>query len=179
MPEKWNRTPNTVCEVCGKPCYKSPYRLKVQKHITCSKACDSIARSKWMKGEGNHQYGLKGELNASYIGKTEKIKSGYKFVRVDNHPFSEAQGWIREHRLIAEQYLLNDENSIEINGHKYLKPEYEVHHIDENKFNNNPNNLMVLTPSEHMHLHNMQKIKFMERDKQTGRFVKNNYQQNL
>lgn len=171
MEKDYNRTPNAKCEVCGEPCYIRPYRLKIQKHITCSKKCDSIARKEWMKGKGNPQYGLKGELNSSYIGKSYKIKNGYKFIRVENHPFSE-EGFIREHRLIAERYLLNEDNSIEIDGELYLKPELEVHHIDENKLNNNKDNLMVLTKSEHRRLHNEINLCFMERDEKTGRFLR-------
>lgn len=58
-----------------------------------------------------------------------------------------------EHRLIAEKYLLNDENSIEINGKKYLKPEFIVHHKDMNKINNEVSNLQIMTLKEHTSLH--------------------------
>lgn len=34
------RTPNTVCEICGKPLYRRPYELKKQKH-SCCKGCRS------------------------------------------------------------------------------------------------------------------------------------------
>lgn len=172
MAEKWNRTPNTVCEICGTPCYIRPSRLKVQKHITCSRTCNAIARKRWIIGEGNHQFGLKGEINSSYKGHREKIKSGYRFIRVPEHPFAEKQGWVREHRLVAERYLLTEENSIEINGELYLKPELEVHHIDENKLNNDKDNLMVLTKSEHRSLHNNTNKYYMETDEKTGRFIK-------
>lgn len=174
MPEKEKRNPNSICEVCGKPCYIRPSRLKKQKHITCSKECDSISRSNWMKGIGNHQYGLKGELNSSFNNKYEMIYQGYKYIRINDHPFSVKNGWVREHRYIAEQYLLNDENSINIEGKKYLKQELEVHHIDQNPLNNNPNNLMILTKSEHKRLHANLKKDIILRDKKTGRFIKEN-----
>ena len=174
MPEKQNRTPNSICEICGKQCYIRPNRLKKQKHITCSKQCDIIARSNWMKGEGNHQYGLKGELNSSFNDKYEKIHQRYKYIRIKNHPFSDKDGWIREHRYIAEQYLLNDKNSINIEGKNYLNPELEVHHIDQNPLNNDPNNLMVLTKSEHRKIHNKLKKEYILIDEKTGRFIKGN-----
>lgn len=66
-------------------------------------------------------------------------------------------GYIREHRLIAEQYLLTEENSIEINGEYYLSPNYDVHHKDRNKLNNSSKNLEILTRSEHAVLHNKEK----------------------
>lgn len=46
--------------------------------------------------------------------------------------------------MVAEKYLLTEENSIEINGQKYLSPDYDVHHIDFNRLNNDKNNLYVL-----------------------------------
>ena len=47
-----------------------------------------------------------------------------------------------EHRVVAEQKI----------GRKLLSIEH-VHHIDGNKHNNNPENLIVLTISEHLKLH--------------------------
>lgn len=47
-----------------------------------------------------------------------------------------------EHRVIAEQIL----------GRPLLRNEI-VHHIDGNKHNNNPKNLLVMTQSEHVRLH--------------------------
>lgn len=123
----------------------------------------------------NHRYNLKGELCAAYKGKIEVIKNGYRFIRVKDHPFSNDQGFIREHRLVAEKYLLTKENSVKINGKRYLKPEYDVHHIDENKLNNDKDNLMVLTKSEHRVLHNKKLINRLKRNRKTGRFMKLNY----
>lgn len=44
-----------------------------------------------------------------------------------------------------------------IDGNYYLKPEIKVHHKDENTLNNNIDNLIPLTISEHSSLHNKQK----------------------
>ena len=46
------------------------------------------------------------------------------------------------HRVVMEQVL----------GRKLTKDEV-VHHIDENKWNNSPENLQVMTRSEHIKLH--------------------------
>lgn len=40
---------------------------------------------------------------------------------------------------------------------EYLKPEIDVHHIDKNGLNNNINNLIPLTRSEHTSIHNNEK----------------------
>ena len=52
--------------------------------------------------------------------------NGYKMIKVDN------KKWTGEHRLIAEKIL----------GRKLQKGEV-IHHIDENKINNNPKNLYL------------------------------------
>lgn len=107
-----------------------------------------------MTGANNHQFGLLGSLNASW-GKDYKITNyGYKKIRCLKRPFHDIDGFVFEHRLVAEQYLLTDENSIEIDGVKYLKKEYSVHHIDKNKLNNDVSNLIVLPKGEHCSMHN-------------------------
>ena len=49
--------------------------------------------------------------------------------------------------------IKTEENSIEINGKKYLKKEYTVHHKDMNRKNNKLSNLQVMTLKEHTSLH--------------------------
>lgn len=49
---------------------------------------------------------------------------------------------MREHRYIMEQYL----------GRR-LRTAEEVHHVDHNKFNNDINNLIVLSKADHAKLH--------------------------
>lgn len=136
--------------------HRKPYALlKYCKHPpTCSKECQAKLRSTIYKGELNPNYSNKGTNNPLFKGEiTEHSK--YLWEYAPEHPFSikSASNRIRKHRLVAEMYLLTEENSIEIDGKRYLKPEYDVHHIDGNKHNNDPSNLMVLTRSEHQSLH--------------------------
>ena len=63
--------PNYKCIVCGKPIHVKPSKIKKSKWgITCSRECLKINKSRHTTGAGNHQYGLKGKLNASF--KTDK-----------------------------------------------------------------------------------------------------------
>lgn len=64
---------------------------------------------------------------------------GYKKVYMPDHPHAMAGGYVYEHRLIIEQQI-----------GRYLDPGEQVHHRDENKHNNNPENLL-LCPSQKEH----------------------------
>ena len=106
-----------------------------------------------MKNEGNHQYGLKGELNSSWKGGKRKSVYGYYLIYFPEHPFANGDGMVFEHRLVAEQFLLTETNSVEINGKRYLSPDFVVHHKDGDKTNNDVSNLEIMTLSEHTKYH--------------------------
>ena len=159
MPERAHDTDewfNVTCPVCGKKFHLKPSVIKRFKTHYCSKSCHNMAKREYMKGEKNHQYGLRGSKNASWKGTTRKLTGyGYVMVREVGHPFADEQGWVFEHRLIAEKYFLNDENSVLIKGKRYLSPKYQVHHKNFDRTDNRPENLSVMTREEHKRLHNM------------------------
>ena len=117
------------------------------------KKCHYIAKKTYMSGNKNHQYGLKGELNSSWKTNERISYYGYKLIRKLNHPYANSDGFVFEHRLIAEKFLLNDKNSININGKDYLDPQYVVHHIDFDRQNNMPSNLLVMSRDAHTKMH--------------------------
>lgn len=145
--------PNVKCAYCGKEFYCQPHHLKKTKNPCCSKQCSILLRKITYKGENNPQYGLKGNLNASWKSDIKITNYGYRKIRVLDHPFHDCDGFVFEHRLVAEQYLLTPENSIEYNGKYYLNPELIVHHINENKLDNRVENLCVCTIGEHTKHH--------------------------
>ena len=159
---------NYTCPVCSKKFHIKPSRITGNN--CCSRECRAKLASVLMKGKGNHQYGLKGKDNSSWKSDERISCYGYKLIRVLDHPFRNSPDFVLEHRLVAEKYLLNEHNSIEINCKKYLHPKLDVHHIDGNKLNNDPKNLVILTKSSHMRLHSLLSPK--KKDKETGRFTK-------
>lgn len=153
---KWERTPNCQCAYCGRHMYMKPYRIERAKNgVTCSTYCANKLKSIYFSGEGNPQFGLKGPLNASFKGDAI-IHHGYYYEYCPLHPYADVNGRVRQHRLIIERnHHLFDKKYFEVKGGMIvLKPDYDVHHIDENKLNNNLNNLLILTRSEHTSLHN-------------------------
>lgn len=141
------------CEVCGKLAYLKKSQQNKVKHHCCSYECSYQIRKEMYSGEGNHQYGLRGSKNSSWIDKEHVTTWGYIAVEDTEHPFRNYQNKRFEHRVIAEKYLLTEENSVIVNGIPYLSPKFDVHHKDENKKNNSVDNLQVMTRSEHMKLH--------------------------
>ncbi len=144
---------NATCLVCGKRFHITPYRLNKTENHYCSRECHRIAKMSYMLGDKNHQFGLLGNKNASWKSDEKISYYGYKLVRNLDHPFRNTDGFVFEHRLVAEKYLLNDTNSIEINGNLYLSSDYVVHHLDFNRLNNRVDNLLVMKRSEHSEMH--------------------------
>ena len=159
---------NCVCPVCGKRFHLKPSAIPKAKRHFCSKECFNIAKVDDMSGKNNHQYGLRGKENASYRG--DRItRLGYREVMDWEHPFSTKGHMVLEHRLVAEKYLLTEENSIEINGKRYLRPDYIVHHKNHDRLDNRPENLEVMKKSDHSRLH--AKEMNLPRDPKTHRFI--------
>jgi predicted transcriptional regulator len=92
-----------------------------------------------------------GDKNHMWNGGKTINEAGYIMVRIPDHPRSEANnGYVFEHILVAEEntgrhlifYAMGDSRN-EV-----------VHHKNENKKDNSPENLEVMTHREHMELHN-------------------------
>jgi hypothetical protein len=77
--------------------------------------------------------------------------NGYEYFNDDHHPLANKSGQVYTHRVVA---------SLKV-GH-WLTSDEHVHHIDGNPENNSPENLMVMTQSEHMILEMSGKKKYYE-----------------
>ena len=133
------------CCWCGKSIYRKPSLLKRSKFHACSKSCLSqynhTGSTPWNKGKKLHykvwnkgiQSPLRMEKHPGWKGGIKIGYNGYVIVRRYRKD-------CLQHRIIAEIKI----------GRKLRKGEV-VHHIDENKTNNDPNNLMVFSSSsEHI-----------------------------
>lgn len=168
-----NEKLNMKCPVCGKRFHLKPSHAALGKNHYCSIECHRQAKREYMKGEKNHQYGLKGDKNPTWHGGKKKTIYGYQLVQCIGHPFAwDRSEYVFEHRLVAEKYLLTDENSVEINGKRYLSPNFIVHHKNRVKTDNRPENLVIMTLQEHQALHGKEQNKARKRDSM-GRFLPN------
>lgn len=145
---------NAICGYCGKKFHlKESYLKKLKHQPCCSRDCLAKYRKIIYQGNNNPNFGNKGEKNPNWKSDRKITNYGYVKIRIEDHPFKDCDGFVFEHRLIAEKYLLTKDNSIIINGKKYLKKEYIVHHIDGNRTNNEVSNLKIMTLGEHTSFH--------------------------
>lgn len=166
-----------VCPICGEDFNIKPSRIKKCKVVCCSRECCNKSRSIRMLGENNHQFGLKGDKNASFKGLIINKRNNRQndiWIYEPNHPFANSQGRVKFHRYIVEQNAIrfDIEVFVNIDGQFYLKQNYYDHHIDGNHDNNSVDNLQVVTKAEHRRLHNL--MHPQKRDDITGRFLKEN-----
>lgn len=158
--ESHKKEPNCACEICGKEFHIKPSQLKKSKHHCCSIECLNKLKSILYSGDGNHQYGLKGELNASFKG-FEILTKNNNLVEIrvydPTHPYCDKHGRVLKHRLIVEEnYKLFDQKYFEtIEGRVVLKKTSHVHHLNEDHSDNRIENLIPVTKSEHRMIHNL------------------------
>ena len=123
-----------------KACNDALKVLKIKRPIFCSEICryfyDEKNRSK--KAGKNHP-GWKGGRIVAW--------NGYIRLRFPDHPRALSNGYVWEHIVVAEKKI---GRSLYYFGKGNLKNE-NVHHIDGDKTNNNPKNLMIFSSiNEHL-----------------------------
>ena len=138
------------CAYCGKSFERMPSQLKEQNNF-CSPLCANTFRQdrtvvtcdhcgcsfeKWtnrVNEKGN--YCSKRCAGIASRNNAQVNSSGYRLIWVDNN-------LTLEHRYVMECHL-----------GRPLRADEVVHHINENKLDNRIENLQVMTPNDHMSLH--------------------------
>lgn len=84
-----------------------------------------------------------GEKNSYWHGGRTQDEFGYVMIQCKEHPrASKCGGYVPEHILVAESKI-----------GRHLTTDEVVHHINGRKWDNDPDNLCVMTKSQHSKLH--------------------------
>ncbi len=67
---------------------------------------------------------------------------GYMLIYRPSHPCAMYHGYVYEHRLVVEEKI-----------GRFLKIDEEVHHKDDDRLNNHPDNLEIVSEKDHQRLH--------------------------
>lgn len=114
------------CKICKQPVSKKAVMCKTcYRKVLSEKAQDGPNNPMWKGGRTLHS-------------------RGYVYIKNRQHPFSDKQGYIFEHRIVMEQFLK-----------RYLRPEEIVHHINGVKEDNRIENLKVMKQGDHLNEHGL------------------------
>jgi len=135
-----------ICKICGKKFSASPSRIKTKKY--CSNPC----RNKSMIGGHIGKEIQKGQHLSP---KTEFKKgqpcpnfkgfinvAGYIYIYQPKNHRATKNGYVKRSILVAEKTFNHS-----------LKDNEIVHHINKNKSDDRPQNLIIMTRNKHMALH--------------------------
>lgn len=118
---------------------------EIQKHFCCGYL--AVVRALEQAGFQLRPRGPRDKAHCRQPIARQKDKAGYWLAYVPDHPRANAKGLVREHRLVLEKKI-----------GRYLLPTEDVHHKDENKANNDPDNLELMpSRSDHIRHHNLQR----------------------
>lgn len=131
----------------------------------CLQCGDAISVSVGRAERGNGLYCTRACKNLGAIGKrfTELVDdgdevhaiTGYVYEYARKHPFA-SRGRVFQHRLVVESMMVGAPGHhflVEIAGRYYLKPGIDVHHKNEIKDDNRPENLIACTKAAHKDMH--------------------------
>jgi predicted Zn-ribbon and HTH transcriptional regulator len=68
-----------------------------------------------------------------------RIKRGYRFIHAPGNPMADRYNYVAEHRLVAAEKI-----------GRPLTSEEHVHHINHDKLDNRPENLMIVDRAQHL-----------------------------
>lgn len=130
MGASFRRRIELTCAQCGQVYSVVPHKATSSRY--CSKACQAEALR-----------AMRGPAHPNWQPGRRSKRDGYVYVIVHGHPRADKAGRVPEHVLVAEQTI-----------GRPLKPGEVVHHINRQKDDNRPENLMVLpSAAAHMELH--------------------------
>ena len=126
-----------TCPECG----VERYTRATNEHKFCN-SCVKLGREFSEEVRQGRSERMKGENNINWKGGRGRTSQGYIVLRLPDSPYANASGNVYEHRKVAAENL-----------GRPLRPHEEVHHIDEDKTNNEWENLVVCSGTMHRVIH--------------------------
>lgn len=130
-----------ACKQCG-AVFLVP-KCHAERRVYCSLECRADAErgvTKPAKANGNVTH----------------HRDGYILERDKDHPFN-VSGYVLQHRLIVERWLrvANQDHPflVQMGEQKYLRPDIQVHHVNEVRSDNGLENLVPCSQRVHSDLH--------------------------
>ena len=113
---------------------------------------------RFVKGEDSWNKGRKYKCksyNLTEDGKKQKIKNLGKYIDKSGVGHITKKGY-KKVTINGKQRGEHLHIWCSLNGFDKVPYKHDIHHIDHNKLNNNPSNLMLMSKSNHMSLHRAQ-----------------------
>jgi hypothetical protein len=119
-----------ACTVCA-----ALFRPKRSEQVICSVRCRQVNNAR-------NRLGQKTGPQSGRVYRVTIDRDGYRRVYAGTHPYAEGRKMIGEHVLRMEMMI----------GRR-IGPTECVHHVNEDKQDNRPENLVLMTRSAHSKLH--------------------------
>jgi len=130
--QKWVKYLIVNCSICNQIFLQIKHNVKKYKRRYCSPTCRASAIKQYYANE----------KHMSFNGGIYKNSKGYLLIKQKGHPRADNCNYVKLSVLIME-HLIN----------RFLRTDEIVHHKNEIKDDNRPQNLQLMTDSEHKRYH--------------------------